>query len=171
MSGRVLLSEKVSPIITCTIHTCTCTVRTCTCTCKHTMYMYMFLCMFHCIHTCTYTCTVYACIHVHVHVYTCCVYMHDVFRHVHVYTLYIHCIVQGVGVGKAEVFVNGHLAATTDEQGMYTLSHITSGSYRLMVCGLQGMRHVQCTEYIHCVYIHVHVHVCTFTFTCYSSRE
>ena len=89
-------------------------------------------------------------------------YIHVVFICMMYFVMYIHCTVQGVGVGKAEVFVNGHLAATTDEQGMYTLSHITSGSYRLMVCGLQGMRHV------HCV-VHTCTCTCTFIFTCYPS--
>jgi hypothetical protein len=36
-------------------------------------------------------------------------------------------------VGGARVFVNGYLAATTDEEGSYTLSNITSGSYHLLV--------------------------------------
>jgi hypothetical protein len=40
---------------------------------------------------------------------------------------------QGSGVNKAQVFVNGHLAATTDQSGTYTLSNITTGSYHLLV--------------------------------------
>ena len=40
---------------------------------------------------------------------------------------------QGDGVGGAQVFVNGYLAAATDEEGSYTLSNITSGSYHLLV--------------------------------------
>ena len=41
---------------------------------------------------------------------------------------------QGDGVSGAQVFVNGRLSASTDERGSYTLSNITSGAYRLLVC-------------------------------------
>ena len=40
---------------------------------------------------------------------------------------------QGSGVSEAKVYVNGHLAATTDHSGTYTLTNITSGSYHLLV--------------------------------------
>ena len=54
----------------------------------------------------------------------------------HLYTVHaVHACpcMQGEGVGGAKVYVNGHLAATTDTTGTYSLSNITSGSYHLLV--------------------------------------
>ena len=48
--------------------------------------------------------------------------------------MYVCKHTQGEGVGGAQVFVNGYMTATTEEDGTYTLSNITSGSYHLLVC-------------------------------------
>ena len=55
--------------------------------------------------------------------------------------MFLYNYTQGGGVGGAQVFVNGYLAAATDEEGSYTLSNITSGSYHLLVgINLKAMR-------------------------------
>ena len=73
---------------------------------------------------------------------------------------------QGDGVGGARVLVDGHHAATTDEQGTYTLSNITSGSYHLLVCVCVCVCVYVCVCVCSCTCTCVHVHVPACVHTC-----
>ena len=75
------------------------------------------------------------------------------------------CYTQGDGVGGAQVFVNGYLAATTDEEGSYTLTNISSGSYHILVCGSLHMYTILgalcvCVRVCVCMCVRVCVCVC-----------
>ena len=64
------------------------------------------------------------------------------------------------------MLVDRHHAATTDEQGTYTLSNITSGSYHLLVCVCVCVCVCVFMYMCMCMCLHVctHVKMCVYIF-------